>query len=66
MRINVRPKGKSHLSIYLSILAFQLSGTAAFIEDPANPPPIYAHADTARQITQFLSTPDLSMQRVYR
>jgi len=52
--------------VYTHFHVDHITGTAAFVEDPANPPPIYSHADTARQISRFLSTPDLSMKRAYR
>lgn len=52
--------------IYTHFHADHITGTAAFIEDRANPPPIYSHEDTIRQITQFLATPDLVMQRAFR
>lgn len=52
--------------VYTHFHADHITGTAAFIEDPANPPPIYSHETTEHFITQFLATPDLVVQRAFR
>ena len=64
--MDVLTEQKINTVLPVLVFFFFFLGTAAFVEDPANPPPIYSHIDTVKQMTRFMSTPDLSMKRAYR